>query len=110
MRAMRTLSIDIGGTGIKAITLDLAGEALTERTRIETPSPATPEAVLHVIDELVKVQSEFDRVSVGFPGVVKDGVIKTAPNLDPSWAGFALAIDLERRLGKPARVLNDAAV
>lgn len=110
MRAMRTLSIDIGGTGIKAITLDLAGEALTERTRIETPSPATPEAVLAVIDELVKVQHEFDRVSVGFPGVVKDGVIKTAPNLDPSWAGFALALDLERRLGKPARVLNDAAV
>lgn len=110
MRAMRTLSIDIGGTGIKAITLDLAGSALTERTRIETPSPATPEAVLAVIDELVKVQNEFDRVSVGFPGVVKDGVIKTAPNLDPSWEGFALALDLERRLGRPARVLNDAAV
>jgi polyphosphate glucokinase len=110
MRAMRTLSIDIGGTGIKAITLDLAGSALTERTRIETPSPATPEAVLAVIDELVKAQNEFDRVSVGFPGVVKDGVIRTAPNLDPSWEGFALALDLERRLGKPARVLNDAAV
>lgn len=110
MRAMRTLSIDIGGTGIKAITLDLEGGALTERTRIETPSPATPEAVLAVIDELVKVQNEFDRVSIGFPGVVKDGVIKTAPNLDPSWAGFALALDVERRLGRPTRVLNDAAV
>jgi polyphosphate glucokinase len=85
MRRMRTLSIDIGGTGIKAITLDLAGEALTERTRLETPSPATPEAVLAIIDELVKIQHEFDRVSVGFPGVVLDGVIKTAPNLDPSW-------------------------
>jgi polyphosphate glucokinase len=110
MGAMRTLSIDIGGTGIKAITLDLAGEALTERTRIETPSPATPDAVLAVIDELVKTQNEFDRVSIGFPGVVKEGVIKTAPNLDPSWADFALARDIERRLGKPARVLNDAAV
>lgn len=110
MRAMRTLSIDIGGTGIKAITLDLAGEALTERTRIETPSPATPEAVLAVISELVKVQNEFDRVSVGFPGVVKDGVIKTAPNLDPSWAGVPLAQEIERILGRPARVLNDAAV
>ena len=110
MRAMRTLSIDIGGTGIKAITLDLAGSALTERTRIETPSPATPEAVLAVIDELIKVQNEFDRVSVGFPGVVKDGVIKTAPNLDPSWADFTLALEIERRLGRPARILNDAAV
>ena len=110
MPAMRTLSIDIGGTGIKAITLDLAGSALTERTRIETPSPATPEAVLAVIDQLVKVQNEFDRVSVGFPGVVKDGVIKAAPNLDPSWEGFTLALEIERRLGRPARVLNDAAV
>lgn len=110
MRPMRTLSIDIGGTGIKAITLDLAGSALTERTRIETPSPATPEAVLAVIDELIKIQNEFDRVSVGFPGVVKDGVIKTAPNLDPSWEDFALALEVERRLGRPARVLNDAAV
>ncbi len=110
MRAMRTLSIDIGGTGIKAITLDLEGQPLTERTRLETPSPATPDAVLAVIDELVKVQHDFDRVSVGFPGVVKDGVVKTAPNLDPSWDGFALALDIERRLGRPARVLNDAAV
>jgi polyphosphate glucokinase len=110
MRRMRTLSIDIGGTGIKAITLDLAGEALTERTRLETPSPATPEAVLAIIDELVKIQHEFDRVSVGFPGVVLDGVIKTAPNLDPSWGGVALALEIERRLGRPARVLNDAAV
>jgi polyphosphate glucokinase len=107
---MRTLSIDIGGTGIKAITLDVDGKAVTERVRIETPSPATPEAVLAVIDELVKQQREFDRVSVGFPGVVQEGVVKTAPNLDPSWAGFALALDLERRLGKPTRVLNDAAM
>lgn len=107
---MRTLSIDIGGTGIKAITLDLEGNAVTERIRIETPQPATPEAVLAVIDELVKAQREFDRVSIGFPGVVKDGTIKTAPNLDPSWSGFALALEIERRLSKPARVLNDAAV
>jgi polyphosphate glucokinase len=107
---MRTLSIDIGGTGIKAITLDLAGEAVTERTRIETPSPATPDAVLAVIDELVKAQPDFDRVSVGFPGVVKEGTIKTAPNLDPSWNDFPLALEIERRLGKPVRVLNDAAV
>jgi len=107
---MRTLTIDIGGTGIKAITLDVDGKAITERVRIETPAPATPPAVLAVIDELVRQQREFDRVSVGFPGVVSEGSIKTAPNLDPSWGGFALAQELERRLGKPTRVLNDAAI
>ncbi len=107
---MRTLSIDIGGTGIKAITLDREGKALTERVRFETPSPATPDVVLVIIDELVKQQREFDRVSVGFPGVVREGTVKTAPNLDPSWGGFPLALELERRLGKPTRVLNDAAI
>ncbi len=108
---MRTLCIDIGGTGIKAITLDQEGAALTERTRIETPDPATPDAVLVVIDELVKKQGEFHRVSIGFPGVVRDGVIHTAPNLHPSWAGFTLAAEAGKRLGgRPVRIANDAAI
>lgn len=107
---MRTLTIDIGGTGIKAILLDIAGAPVTERARIATPQPATPAAVLDVIDALARQLGAFDRVSVGFPGVVRHGVIKTAPHLDPSWAGFALGDDLERRTGKPVRVLNDAVV
>jgi polyphosphate glucokinase len=109
---MRTLCIDIGGTGIKAIVLDLEGAPVTERARLETPRPAIPDAVLDTIDALTRTLGEFDRVSIGFPGVVQDGVIKTAPNLDPtSWAGFPLAKHVgERTGGKPVRILNDAAI
>ena len=107
---MRTLSIDIGGSGIKAIVLDPAGAPITERARLDTPSPATPDAVLATIEELIKSQGEFDRVSIGFPGVIQEGVTKVAPNLDPSWAGFPLAATITERTGKPVRVANDAAI
>ena len=70
---MRTLCIDIGGSGIKAIVVDREGAPITERGRIETPRPATPDKVLAVIEELARAQGEFDRVSVGFPGVVIEG-------------------------------------
>ncbi len=108
---MRTLSIDVGGTGIKALILDAAGAPVTDRVRVETPQPAVPEAVLVVIDGLARQLGAFDRVSLGFPGVVHDGVTHTAPHLDPSWSGFPLARVLsERTGGKPARVLNDGAI
>jgi polyphosphate glucokinase len=108
---MRTLCIDIGGTGIKAIVLDAAGAPVTEPARVPTPQPATPEAVLAAIDALAQALGDFDRLSVGFPGVVSEGVTKTAPHLDPSWSGFALGDHLsERTGGKPARVVNDAAI
>jgi polyphosphate glucokinase len=108
---MRTLCIDIGGTGIKAIVLDPAGAPVTERARVETPHPAIPDAVLATIDALAVQLGEFDRLSVGFPGVVVEGVTLTAPHLHPSWSGFALADHLvERTGGKPARVLNDATI
>jgi polyphosphate glucokinase len=109
---MRTLCIDIGGTGIKAIVLDLEGAPVTERARIETPQPAIPDAVLDTIDALARMLGDFERVSIGFPGVVLDGVIKTAPNLDPpSWVDFPLARQVgERTGGKPVRILNDAAI
>lgn len=107
---MRTLSIDIGGTGIKAIVLDREGKPLTERARVETPDPAIPPAVLSVVEELARGQGEFDRISIGFPGVVTEGMTFTAPNLDPSWAGFALRVEVERLLQKPARIANDADI
>jgi polyphosphate glucokinase len=111
MMAMRTLSIDIGGTGIKATVLDAAGAPLTERMRVNTPRAATPEAVLGVIAELAHALGEFDRVSIGFPGVVHDGMTKTAPNLDDAWGGFALQRRVEEdTLGKPTRVANDATI
>jgi polyphosphate glucokinase len=105
-----TLAIDIGGSGIKAMLLDESGRAISERERAETPIPALPSAVITVISRFAKVLGAFDRVSVGFPGVVKNGVTWTAHNLHPKWVGFNFAKALERRLKKPVRVANDAAV
>ena len=107
---LRTLAIDIGGTGIKALVLSATGKPLTERRRVKTPRPATPGAVINTIVEMAKQQGEFDRVSVGFPGVVRRGVTVTAPNLNGNWGGFRLADVLSKKLGVPVRVANDADV
>lgn len=106
----RTLAIDIGGTGLKALVLDEHGEMLTERVRVETPRPATPETVVAALLALVAPLAPYHRVSVGFPGVVVGGSTQTAPNLHKSWKNFALKDSLERRLKRPTRVLNDAGV
>ena len=104
-----TLTIDIGGTGTKMIELDEAGAAIGERHRELTPHPATPEAVLGVITEMLKEHDGYDRVSVGFPGVVRHGVVYTAPNLGTeAWKEFDLRSAIAERTGKPTRVLNDA--
>lgn len=108
-----TLCIDVGGTGIKTIVLDAAGVPVTERVRLDTPRPATHEAVLATIATLLDaahLTADFDRVSVGFPGVVQDHVIKTAPNLDGVWTDFPLAAEIEKLTSRPTRVLNDAGV
>jgi len=107
---LRTLCIDIGGTGLKALVLDEKGHKLTERVRVETPKPATPESVVAALLALVKPLAPFDRVSVGFPGVMVGGRVCRAPNLDKSWKNFELKESLERRLKRPVRVLNDAGV
>lgn len=105
---MQTLAVDIGGSGVKVMVLDENGTPLSERARVETPQPATPDAVLNAIATLAAQQMQFDRVSVGFPGVVRLGVIGTAANLSATWVGFDLATALAQRLGKPVRVANDA--
>jgi polyphosphate glucokinase len=107
---LATLAIDIGGTGLKALLLAPDGTPTTERVRVETPHPATTTAVLDALVALVKPLTGYERVSVGFPGVVVDGVTHTAPNLDDSWKGFDLAAELGRRLHRTVRVLNDAGV
>jgi polyphosphate glucokinase len=107
--ALTTLCIDIGGTGIKMISLDPRGRPLTERARVLTPRPARPAAVLDVIRRMLPSQQRADRVSVGFPGVVVDGVVRTAVNLgDDFWKGHDLKRDLERLIGAPVQVINDA--
>ena len=105
---LRTLAIDIGGTGIKAVTLSATGKLLTKRARVKTPRPATPAAVMNTIVELAKAQGSFDGVSVGFPGVVRRGITLNAPNLNGKWGGFHLADALTKKLGVPVRVANDA--
>ncbi|XGV96067.1 MAG: ROK family protein [Leptolyngbya sp. BL-A-14] len=106
-KGLQTLAVDIGGSGIKVMVLDEDGNPMTERDRVETPQPAKPEPVIAAIVGLAKGK-EFDRVSVGFPGVVKAGITKTAVNLDPDWHDVDLASILAQQLGNPVRVINDA--
>ena len=107
---VRTLAVDIGGSGVKALVLDAVGEPLGERDRLKTPKPALPKSVMEVIKKLANKKDGFDRVSVGFPGVVRQGVIKTAVNLHSDWVGYDLATELNKMLGKPVRVANDADI
>jgi polyphosphate glucokinase len=106
---LNTLAIDIGGSRIKVMVLDAAGQPLTERDRLDTPDPASPDAVLPLVCKLAAGKN-FDRVSVGFPGVVRQGTTLTAVNLHPAWAGFALQAVLEEQLAAPVRVANDADI
>jgi polyphosphate glucokinase len=105
----RVLSIDVGGTGLKAGLLDLNGDLLSDRVRVETPKNLLPETLLQALVTLVEPLAGYSVVSVGFPGVVRKGTIITAPNLGTSQLkGFNLQLALEKQLGKPVRVLNDA--
>jgi polyphosphate glucokinase len=110
-RSPITLAIDIGGTGLKAGLLDADGQVVGAPARIETPHPAPPDVVVPALVGLAHCLGQFDRISVGFPGVVKGGTVFTAPNLGTdAWKGYDLAGTLEQRLGRPVRLLNDATV
>jgi len=105
----RILSIDIGGSGIKASLIDKEGGVLVDYKKVLTPQPANPENILNSIRALVADFPEFDAVSAGFPGYVRDGIVHTAPNLDnESWKLTNLNELLSSALGKPAKVVNDA--
>ncbi|MGL6341505.1 MAG: ROK family protein [Waterburya sp.] len=108
-QSLRTLAVDIGGSGIKVMILDTEGNPLSDRQRLKTPEPAKPEEVIETIITLAQ-PLEFDRVSVGFPGVVQNGLIKTAVNLDPDWLQYDLANSLSQLLSKPVKVANDADI
>lgn len=106
-----TLGIDIGGSRIKASVLDPDGAMIAPRLDALTPADPKPAIVLDVIAQLVARLPAFDRVSVGFPGVVRGGEVVTAPNLGTrSWAGFPMSAAVAERFGRPVRMLNDAAV
>ncbi len=106
---MKILAIDIGGSHIKATVLNTDGTFLQDYEKLPTPSPATPGKVLDVIKELANRFHSYDRIAAGFPGFVKDGVVKTAPNLGTKqWVDFDLQKKLNQLLGKPSLVINDA--
>ncbi|MHB1599357.1 MAG: ROK family protein [Acidimicrobiales bacterium] len=117
-----TLAVDVGGTGLKAAVLDADGRMVADRVRVPTTYPLTPGGFVDALDALVKPLPAYDRIAVGFPGVVRRGRILTAPHfvtesgpgspvvqsLRDAWAGFAAADALSQRLGRPCKVANDA--
>ena len=103
------LGIDIGGTGIKAAPVDVkTGELLAPRERILTPHPATPDAVVKVVAELFQHFDWTGPAGATFPAVIKDGVARTAANVDQSWIGTDAASLFTKATGAPVTVLNDA--
>ena len=106
-----TVAIDIGGSHLKAAVLDASGNMSTGPLRVKTPKPATPDAVVAALIDLLQRLGQFDRVSIGFPGVVHADFVLTAPNLgDEEWHGFGLGAVMSKQLGKPVRMLNDASI
>jgi len=121
-KTVSTLAIDIGGTGLKASVLDHTGHMEHDRVRIATPYPLSPQKLITVLEDLVKPLPPFDRVSAGFPGMVRNGHILSAPHfvspdgpggkpigkLVEAWGRFDLQSELARATGKPTKVANDA--
>ena len=108
-RRARTLAIDVGGTGLKASVLDARGRMIVDRVWVDTPYPCPPKALIKALVDLVKPLPAFGRVSVGFPGYVRDDKVITALHFgDDIWRGFDLVKALKAKFGKPVRLLNDA--
>ena len=121
-RPLDTLAIDIGGTGIKASVLDSTGQMEHARVRVDTPYPLSPQKLMLEIEQLISELPNFDRVSAGFPGMVRGGHILSAPHfvspngpggkpepkLVRAWQKFDLATALQEVTGKPTKVANDA--
>ncbi len=107
------LGIDVGGSGIKGALVDLdKGDFSTKRKKILTPKPATPEAVIEVVAQLVEHFSDDlpakAAVGVTVPAVVQHGLVRSAANIDPTWIDFQGEKALEKRLGRDVVLVNDA--
>lgn len=103
-------AVDVGGTGLKAAVVDESGTMLSERKHVPTPHPCPPKVLVDTVASMAAEMPAFDRISIGFPGVVRHGRVLTAPHLGTEdWAGFELTKALSQRLGGlPARMINDA--
>ena len=103
------LGVDVGGSGIKGALVDVRrGVPVTERFRVRTPHPATPDAVAAVIGEVVTHFAATGLAGVTFPGVVRAGVVETAANMHKSWIGVHLPALLNDKLQTQAISINDA--
>jgi polyphosphate glucokinase len=106
---MQALGIDIGGTGIKGAPVDLAtGKLLADRKKIATPRPATPDAVTEVAKDVAQSFGWTGVTGATFPGVVINGIIRSAANVDKTWIGTDAAALLGKAIGTDVSVLNDA--
>ncbi len=106
---MNILAIDIGGTGLKAAVIDARGKLVGKRLRIDTPYPCPPKVMVAALLDLVAPLKGYQRIAVGFPGVVRKHKVLTAPHFgNEAWAGFDLGGTLSRKRGKPLRMINDA--
>src|SRR5690242_21688771 len=104
----KILCIDIGGSHIKATIIDYSGEFLQKYEREKTPSPPYPDKVVSLILELASRFPHFDKITAGFPGYVKHGVIKTAPKMSKKmWKAFDLIHEMEAHPKKSALAIND---
>jgi polyphosphate glucokinase len=106
---MEILGIDIGGSGIKGAPVETdTGSFTRDRLRVVTPDPARPEPVAQVVSEIVHHFDWDGAVGVTFPGVVTDGVVRTAANLVDDWVGLKAGELFGRTAGVPVTLLNDA--
>jgi len=108
-KSIATLCIDIGGTNIKMVVISEKCDPLTEYLCVPTPQPATVTAICNLLqNRFLQIDTPFDRVTVGFPGVTRQGVVYTAFNLHRSWIGVSLQKKLEQLFQRPVLVTNDA--
>lgn len=118
---VQTLAIDIGGSGVKGSVLDADGNMITDRVRFETPYPCPPEILLATVGKLVDALPRAQRVSVGFPGLVREGIVVNVPafskgeyggeidpDLEARWHGFDLGSAIADLFEAPTKVVNDA--
>lgn len=106
---MDVFGIDIGGSCIKGAIVDVAtGQLRSEQLLIETPHPATPQAVIEASCALVNLFDWHGAIGCGFPAVVQDGVVKTAANIDAAWIDVDVRDILQRKTDCFCSVINDA--
>ncbi|MDR2039879.1 MAG: ROK family protein [Bacteroidales bacterium] len=109
MKSKFILGIDIGGSGIKGAIVNVkTGEMTTEKYRLPTPDPSTPEAVVGVIRNIAKKLKWNGPIGIGFPGVMQHGIVKTAANIDDGWLDVNLEKLIEKRTDNKCITVNDA--